>query len=254
MAGEAKVYILDIPYHADKAYSYYIPDAVASQICPGAIVEVPFGRGNRRMTGIVDEIVMGEVPMSTKPITSVISPYPILDEEQLGLCRFVREYTLCTFSEALKAIVPAAAMSRVITYYKAVPEKANAPYSASLTERARRVLDIAKTKTRFSNQTIQSELDFDVSGTVYQLEKQGYIEKITEIKGQAATKKKIIYSLADEISTDSEDIAAQVKKLRGVNKQKVFAFVAENSPSSLGEIAEATDIKAAAVKNAADSL
>ena len=254
MAGEAKVYILDIPYHADKAYSYYIPDAVASQICPGAIVEVPFGRGNRRMTGIVDEIVMGEVPMSTKPITSVISPYPILDEEQLGLCRFVREYTLCTFSEALKAIVPAAAMSRVITYYKAVPEKANAPYSASLTERARRVLDIAKTKTRFSNQTIQSELDFDVSGTVYQLEKQGYIEKITEIKGQAATKKKIIYSLADEISTDSEDISAQVKKLRGVNKQKVFAFVAENSPSSLGEIAEATDIKAAAVKNAADSL
>ena len=94
MAGEAKVYILDIPYHADKAYSYYIPDAVASQICPGAIVEVPFGRGNRRMTGIVDEIVMGEVPMSTKPITSVISPYPILDEEQLGLCRFVREYTV----------------------------------------------------------------------------------------------------------------------------------------------------------------
>ena len=52
MAGEAKVYILDIPYHADKAYSYYIPDAVASQICPGAIVEVPFGRGNRRMTRI----------------------------------------------------------------------------------------------------------------------------------------------------------------------------------------------------------
>lgn len=73
-----------------------------------------------------------------------------------------------------------------------------------------------------------------MSGTVYQLEKQGYIEKITEIKGQAATKKKIIYSLADEISTDSDDIAAHVKNLRGVNKQKVFAFVAGKQPGFTG--------------------
>ena len=254
MAGEAKVYIFDIPYHADIAYSYYIPDSLAAQACPGSVVEVPFGRGNRRMTGIIEEVVSADVPMSTKPITSVLSTYPILSDEQLGLCRFVKEYTLCTFSEALKVLIPSAAISRVITYYRPVSDKVNAPYTASMTERARRVLDIVKDKTRFSSQTIQSELDFDVSGTVSQLEKQGYIEKITEIKGEAAIKKKLIYSLADEISTDSDDIAAQAKKIRGVNRQKVFAYIAENSPVSLNEISESLEMKTAAVKSAAEFL
>ena len=254
MAGEAKVYILDIPYHADKAYSYYIPDAVASQICAGSIVEVPFGRGNRRMTGIVDEIIDGDVPMSTKPITSVISPYPILDEEQLGLCRFVREFTLCTFSDALKAIVPAAAMSRVITYYRTVDEKINAPYQGSLTDRAKRVLDVVRGKSRFSNQTIQSELDFDVSGAVYQLEKQGYIEKITEIKGQAKTKTKLIYTLADEISAEKESIDEISEKIRGVNRRKLFAYIAENAPVSQAESADDLDMKPTSVKTAAEAL
>lgn len=252
MAGEAKVYILDVPYHADIAYSYYIPDEIASQVCPGAVVEVPFGRGNRRMSGIVDEVNSGDVPMSTKPITSVISPYPLLDEEQIGLCRFVKEYTLCTFSEALKTIVPSAAMSRVITYYRVVPEKLGETYPSSMTERAKRVLDIARGKARFSNQTLQSELDFDVSGTVYQLERQGYIEKVTEIKGQSAVKKRLVYSLSENVY--KEDIELALKRLRGVNQRRILEYIAENEPTTQSEVSRELDIKPSAVKTAAESL
>ena len=49
MASLAQVYILDIPYGADKPYTYYFHAPVA----PGDLVEVPFGKGNRVMTAFV---------------------------------------------------------------------------------------------------------------------------------------------------------------------------------------------------------
>lgn len=264
MAGEAKVYILDIPYHADKAYSYYIPDIIGDYIVPGAVVEVPFGRGNRRMTGIVDEVLPADPPMSTKPITSAVSDAPVLTYEQLGLCRFVKEYTLCTFSDALRAMIPASAMARVITYYRYIqsserenPEIPPSVYS-SIGERGKRVLAVAEKKQKFSRQTIQSELDFDVTSSIALLEKHGLIEKVTEVKGQAAVKKKLLYELseefADSVKGDAEELERTLKTLRGANCRKVLSFLAENGRSSSAEIAKALDLKPAAVKAAALSL
>ena len=59
MAKTAGVYILDIPYHADKAYTYYVPATVEESVEPGSVVLVPFGKGNRRMTGVVTEVAEG---------------------------------------------------------------------------------------------------------------------------------------------------------------------------------------------------
>ncbi len=171
MAGEAKVYILDIPYHADIAYSYYIPDPVSEYVTEGVIVEVPFGRGNRRMSGVVDSTSPDNPPEGIKPILSVISDAPVLSYEQLGLCRYVKSHTLCTFSDALRAMVPPAALERIITYYKIVPEKIEdggfSQYvKSALGERGTRVMSIVRNKPRFSIQSVQAELDFNVRPTV----------------------------------------------------------------------------------------
>ena len=113
MAKIAGVYILDIPYHADKAYSYYIPSVIEETVELGCVVDVPFGRGNRRTTGVVTEIHDGETDSRTKPIIAAVGEGRILTPELLRLCTFVKDYTLCTFGEALRAIIPPAAMSRV---------------------------------------------------------------------------------------------------------------------------------------------
>ena len=92
MAKIAGVYILDIPYHADKAYSYYIPSTIEETVDVGCVVDVPFGIGNRRTTGIVAEIREGETDARTKPIISAVGYRAILTEELLRLCLFVKDY------------------------------------------------------------------------------------------------------------------------------------------------------------------
>ena len=70
MAALAELYVLDVPYHADRAYTYYVPDTLLDTLVPGVVAEVPFGRGNRRMSGVVTALREGEVPEGTKPVAS----------------------------------------------------------------------------------------------------------------------------------------------------------------------------------------
>ncbi len=263
MAGEAKVYILDIPYHADKAYSYYVPDNIEDFIVPGAVVEVPFGRGNRRMTGIVAEVTHNEPPMNVKPITSSVSDAPILSYEQLGLCKFVKEYTLCTFSEALRAMIPSAAMSKLITYYRLTSEeergaRITAAVREAIGDCGMQIVRFGEAHERFSRQTLQSEFDFNVRNLLVMLEKYGLIEKVVELKEKAAVKKKRILMLtenfASDASLDPELIDREIKNLRGANQQKLLRFLKDYGRHSVSELCEILDMKTPAVKSAAEAL
>jgi len=192
MAKIAGVYILDIPYHADKAYSYYIPSTIEETVEVGCVVDVPFGKGNRRTTGIVAEICEGETDARTKPIIGAAGDRAILTEELLRLCLFVKDYTLCTFGEALRAIIPPASMSRVMASYRVVPEEEREnPVSyreaiKKLGERGQRVFEICKIKQKFSRQAIQSEVDFNVTKIISLMLELGLIEQSVEIKSSLA--------------------------------------------------------------------
>ena len=109
-----EVYLLDVPYHLDRAFDY----EAASEVRPGDIVRVPFGRANRLRYGVVTAVKDtptangGEV--NIKPVHSVAHKLFALTEEMLGLCLFMKEHTLCTFGEALRAILPPGAFSETL--------------------------------------------------------------------------------------------------------------------------------------------
>ena len=48
MAGYATVYLLDLPFSADRPFLYSLPPALGG-LRPGQFVYVPFGRGNPLM-------------------------------------------------------------------------------------------------------------------------------------------------------------------------------------------------------------
>ena len=102
-----KVYIFDAPYHIDTAFDYSCGD----NITRGAIVKVPFGRSDRLRLGVVAEVMPVSSAEKTKPVHSVVADRFSFTEEMLGLCLFLKEYTLCTFGEAAKAILPPGALS-----------------------------------------------------------------------------------------------------------------------------------------------
>ena len=168
----AKIFIMDIPYHVDIAYSYYIPQSLEDSVITGGMVEVPFGKGNRKMTGVVVDITSEECDEKTKPISSVIGDGPVLTGELIGLCRFIKDYTLCTFGDAVRAVIPSAALSKVIAYYRVIPENertSDIPFSDALEalgDRGRLVYSAAEKKQKFSRQYLQTELEFDCTGII----------------------------------------------------------------------------------------
>ena len=119
----AAVRILDIPYHVDKPFTYYLTEESVGAAGPGCFVMVPFGFGNRRVMGIITELLTdADLPKGfprdrCKPVSKLISEEFVLGEELLGLCRYMKEMTFCSFGDAAKAVIPTGALRRIHEIY-----------------------------------------------------------------------------------------------------------------------------------------
>ena len=218
MSRLADIYILDVPFHADRAYTYYIPETLTDSAVPGSLCEVPFGRGNRRMTGVVTAVRDGEAVEGIKPVAASVGDGPILDGEAVALCLFMKEYTLCTFGDAMKAVVPAGAVSKVITSYRVV-RGAGQTFADAAGERGRLVFSLIGGRTRFTKQSLQAELDFDCTGTLKTLFDAGLIEKCTEVRGGTALKTRRLLLPGPAYESDLEGWYRSVERLTGKNQR-----------------------------------
>ena len=104
-----EVHILDTPYHLDRPFDYLLTDGVTL----GSIVRVPFGRADKLRLGAVTRIKdeVFDAGVTLKPVHSVVNSNFALDREMLGLCLFMKDYTLSTFGDALRAVLPPGAFS-----------------------------------------------------------------------------------------------------------------------------------------------
>ncbi len=263
----ALVYVLDVPYYADKAYSYYVPEILDESVVPGALVEVPFGIGNRRMTGIVYECRFGDTENERmKPVVSVFGDGPLLSEEMIGLCRFVKEYTLCTFGDAVRAAVPSAAMSKVVHSYRVIPKDERvSDYSfeeamEQLGERGKVVYNLVAGRQRFTRQTLNTEFEFDCTRILAQMVKYDLCEKYSEVKGSAGVKYRRILSLSESLALETKldetgaYLAEILAKLRGENQKKLLAVIADSERLEENEAYDAAGIQPSAGKTAVTAL
>ena len=89
-------------------YTYRVPDDLAPEAVPGARVLVPFGR--RQITGVVAERVEGapETASGTKlkALHDILDARPALTPELMALTRWIADYYLCAWGEAIKAALP----------------------------------------------------------------------------------------------------------------------------------------------------
>ena len=113
MSEYAGLHILKNPYHIDNTYDYFVPPDLRESLCAGDFVAVPFGKANKREIALV--ISLKDCPdndeITCKPILSICDKRLSLSEEMLGLCLFMREQTLCSTGDAIKAMMPSAALT-----------------------------------------------------------------------------------------------------------------------------------------------
>ena len=114
----AGVCVLDNPYPIDGIYDYRIPQELAEDIRPGVFVTVPFGTANRRTLALVREVREHSAYPRLKAVTSVCPESLALDGEMLGLCDFMKMRTLCSTGDAVRAMIPASMLSRLVAIYR----------------------------------------------------------------------------------------------------------------------------------------
>ncbi len=104
-------------YHIDKVYSYLVPEELKDKATVGVRVTVPFGRGNRKRQGLIVSIDETGQKSHLKSIENVIDNEPLLNEELIGIVRYLKETTFCTWFDAVKTVLPYGICFRIIESY-----------------------------------------------------------------------------------------------------------------------------------------
>ena len=106
---EREVVRVALPIPPRRTFLYSVPTRL-SRPPIGTVVRVPFGP--RRLRGVVVESpairTEAEREIKAKPIEALDAACPCLGEEQVELARFVSDYWLCSWGDALHAALPPA--------------------------------------------------------------------------------------------------------------------------------------------------
>lgn len=101
--------IIDISHeNLDKTYQYAIPMELAMQAIIGALVVVPFGKGNRQINGYI--VGLSEEPKIKKelikPINRVVTEAPVIESHLIYLAYWMKENFGGTMNDSLKTVIP----------------------------------------------------------------------------------------------------------------------------------------------------
>ena len=127
----------------DQALTYHAPRKLVSSVRPGARVRVPLGKRGGLVTGYCVGIGLsppeGLAPSRIKDVAEVLDPVPLIDDRMLRLTRWMADYYLCSWGQALDAAVPAGvrrqAGTRIGTFLVVPEETRRAWADGSLRER-----------------------------------------------------------------------------------------------------------------------
>ena len=128
-------------YHFDKQFAYLIPEGMNA--LPGCRVAVPFGRGNSKRQGIVLRVGEAEAE-GLKEISELLDTEPVLNDEMLRMCGFIKSRCFCAYYDAVRAMLPAGINYRLSTEYSVSPGLGDRFYD--LPDEWRRIVNIIRSK------------------------------------------------------------------------------------------------------------
>lgn len=102
----AQVVLNNKEQNIDKVFDYAVPQAMAGRISAGMRVSVPFGRGNRRVDGIVIGVKEESGYAELKEISSVYGSEPVCAPWILELCLWVSKRYFCSLYQAIRLATP----------------------------------------------------------------------------------------------------------------------------------------------------
>ena len=145
--------IVDITAKAlDRPFQYLVPEELAGQVEEGAIVEAPFGTGNRKITGYVTGL-SGHPKIEAdriKPLTAVVTRLSGEERRLTALAVWIRDRYGSSLAAAMRTVLPArkktpALQKRVVVL--AIPR-----------ESAERELDVMRRRHQAARERLMSAI------------------------------------------------------------------------------------------------
>ncbi len=229
-----RVFVFDIPFGIDDTYEYFVPPQLRDNISRGTFVTVPFGNSNRGHTAVVFELIEKASYPKAKPIIEICQSQIRMSEEMFGICSFLKEQTLCTYSEAIRAMIPSGALSKPLEFYtlsQNVAENKLRKYDTQTLF----VIDYIRSEGTLSSEKLKARFGEHVSGTLKELCADGVILRSYESKEFKFGKEKSYYSLSvtvDEANTLLSVTKGKEKKLNSEKQRDIIrALIKEGNLS-----------------------
>ncbi|MBE5039786.1 primosomal protein N' [Oscillospiraceae bacterium DSM 107454] len=169
----ANIALTDARHAVDKLFDYLIPPELERVAKPGMRVLVPFGVRNTAVEGLILSVSQTSEFPSLKPLIRCLDPLPVLTEELISLCVWMRHQYLCSFQQSYRQVKPPYLGTRLrqwLFFLKDTEEKLSAPQ--------RRLLDTLKEYDGFAE---MAELEAalhrtSIRSSAYALQDKGLLE------------------------------------------------------------------------------
>lgn len=232
----AQVYIMDAPYHIDRLYDYYIPaDMRGGMISEGGFCVVPFGGGNRKSRALVYRLAEKSEFGALKPILKVLDDAVKLSPEMVKLALFLKSHTFCTVGDAVKAIVPSAAMSKVQVIFRASKDSFEREQTVKLSRNQSLVYSYVKSMGQATVDGVTKDIGAELAPALRELEAMGLLE--CEIKAAGASNKKYIERVTLAVPQDEAALLGSGGgAVRGQKQKELLKYLAECPQSTVREL------------------
>ena len=253
MSEYAGIHLLDNPYFIDNAFDYFLPPDLRDAVAVGDFVTVPFGTANRRTMGLVVSLknTPDDPSLSCKPVLSVCDRSMSLSDEMMGLCFFIKDRTLCTLGDAVRAAIPASALSHLREFYRATP----LPVGDLSDPTARLIYDFICEKEQVDPELLKSTFGPVAAPALKKLAEAGLIRKDFALQS-TQEKQQSVYSLAKELVTTQQILDGKdpTHKLRSPAHVTILRMLCEKWESGEREfdehaLCELCSVSAASVKS-----
>lgn len=230
----ASVVLEKTAYSFDRLYDYIIPQGCFCEV--GCRVTVPFGRGNGIRQGLILAIHDVEDTKGLKEINSVEDSVPVLSEEMLKMCVWMREKTFCTYYDAVRALLPPGLGLKVSKTYSVLKEA-----ECELTDSENAVFSIIRSFPEITEEKLLATDGIDnISSVIKSLLDKGLIVKGSVSSRNTGDATRKIARLAENIPD---------KKL--TKKQSEVVEFLENGPASVKELIYYIGVSQSVVSNLA---
>ncbi|KRK65645.1 primosomal replication protein N (factor Y) [Companilactobacillus tucceti DSM 20183] len=226
--------IVDVPtMQTNRPFEYDVPSSLSEVVEPGMRVEVPFGRGKRKIQGFVMKLKdTSSFKGKLKPIDRVIDLRPVLSDEMLDLSSWLADRTYSFQISCLQTMLPSVMRAKYHQIVKPVDVEDKE------VEQLFQGQDSIEVTSQMSDETInlinrlkknnKIEIEYTVENKANQLKRQAITttlntiqlrEKRSELRSNAKAQLKLINFIIDNLNNMPIELSDLTKV--GVNRAAI---------------------------------